>query len=88
VTSRAGPFIPRLRDGHVAAAFGEEQQGVGGECGVVDDLAFLHHFLELLARHPLVPDAVLLRLGVRLALRQAGCEEVDAVLVAHAVGGT
>jgi hypothetical protein len=41
----------------------------------------------LLARHPLVPDAVFLRLGVSLARRQAGGEKVDAVLVGHAVAG-
>ena len=32
-----------------------------------------------------MPDAVLLRLGIRLARRQAGREKVDAVLVGHAV---
>jgi hypothetical protein len=32
-----------------------------------------------------VPDAVFLRLGIRLARRQAGGEKVDAVLVGHAV---
>ena len=48
-------------------------------------MAFLHHLLELLARYPLVPDAVLLRLGIRLARRQAGREKVDSVLVGHAV---
>src|SRR5579863_5933068 len=48
-------------------------------------MAFVHHLLELLARHPLVPDAVFLRLRVRLARRQAGGQKVDAVLVGHAV---
>jgi hypothetical protein len=75
-----------LRDhGQVAAAFGQEEEGVGGQRGVVDDLAVGDHLLELPARHPFGPDAVLLRLGVCVALGQSGGEKVDAVLRCHAV---
>jgi hypothetical protein len=79
------PHRGRLGDGYVAAAFGQEQEAVGGQRGVVDDLAVGDHFLELLARHPFGPDAVFLGLGVRFALGQVRGEEIVAVLGCHAV---
>jgi len=76
-----------LWQGEVATAFGQQEKGVGGQGRIVDDLPVTDHRLELLARHPLVPDAVFLRLGVSFSRRQPGGEKVIAVLGCHAVAG-
>lgn len=70
---------------YVAAAFGEEEEGVGGQGRVVDDLTALDHFLELPAWHPLVPESVLLRLEICFARRQLCGEKINAVLRRHPV---
>jgi bifunctional non-homologous end joining protein LigD len=72
---------------HLAPALGHQQERVGGDRGVIHDAAVAGHLLELRPLHPAMPQVLLLDLQVRVARRQAGGQEVMAVLRRHAVRG-
>jgi bifunctional non-homologous end joining protein LigD len=80
-------FAGLLLQPHLAPALGHQQERVGGEGGVIHDAAVPGHLLEFRPLHPTMPQVLLLDLQVGVTGRQAGGQEVVAVLRRHAMRG-
>jgi hypothetical protein len=78
--------VIREPEGLAAPAFVHQQQGVGGQGGVVGDDAPADHLLEARSRHPGLAHVLLLVFPVRRPRPQPGGQEVVSSLAGHAVG--